>query len=571
MMQKKDNPALKVISLITLGLVSSVALADDGCTNSSGVVNPACKLEAKLVQAGDDKLRKAFNIANGTVYSSDYTLKPGSLSYPGNNFASTNMVFNGYTQINNPIGAASNSVGICDVNSPTTVTQGAGLTVTNGETFTSSSSLTTDTTVKVSTSYASVSLEATTEITTNDAKTSSATSQTVTSSTTGTSKTYTLACETDNQPKFAYASATINQSLYVTTPDDPNNHNQDIPYTYNLFPVDSAGYFQNAPFTATLQKASTITPGSGVITLSLYNKNKNRVAYYRFGSNASPTCRSYNTCVGYFNYNYNDNEGNQMYPTTKDVLVNWQKGKSKVEYFSVNWGGVNPNDASIILRRNDGKASDDWYPVDPTITENQLYSMPYGTAIDGWQMRNWQANGSDANEVTLSTLKVADVLSQDEAYYEVSGIYNAASMANLSMDTAFVTATWDQVKKGNSFLNADALAGCPAYAGLTNVEDVKKAWRKANKCGNQPTKSVSTGTVGATADGSDKKTRRSLKADKDDKVAGRRATAETADTERQQPKKSERRAKLDTWTLTDSKGNIINSIGLKAQKTRRSK
>ena len=144
-------------------------------------------------------------------------------------------------------------------------------------------------------------------------------------------------------------------------------------------------------------------------------------------------------------------------------------------------------------------------------------------------------------------------------------------MANLSMDTAFVTATWDQVKKGKSFLNADALAGCPAYADLTNVEDVKKAWRKANKCGNQPTKSVSTGTVGATADGSDKKTRRSLKADKDDKVAGRRATAETADTERQQPKKSERRAKLDTWTLTDSKGNIINSIGLKAQKTRRSK
>ena len=51
MVQKKDNPALKVISLITLGLVSSVALADDGCTNSSGVVDPACKLEAKLVQA----------------------------------------------------------------------------------------------------------------------------------------------------------------------------------------------------------------------------------------------------------------------------------------------------------------------------------------------------------------------------------------------------------------------------------------------------------------------------------------------------------------------------------------
>ena len=342
MMQKKDNPALKVISLITLGLVSSVALADDGCTNSSGVVNPACKLEAKLVQAGDDKLRKAFTKANGTDYSSDYTLKPGSLSYPGNNFASTNMEFNGYTQINNPIGAASNSVGICDVNSPTTVTQGAGLTVTNGETFTSSSSLTTDTTVKVSTSYASVSLEATTEITTNDAKTSSATSQTVTSSTTGTSKTYTLACETDNQPKFAYASATINQSLYVTTPDDPNNHNQDIPYTYNLFPVDSAGYFQNAPFTATLQKASTITPGSGVITLSLYNKNKQRKAYYRFGSNASPTCRSYNTCNGRFNNSNNDNTGNQMYPTTKDVLVDWQKGKDKMEYFSVNWGGREP-------------------------------------------------------------------------------------------------------------------------------------------------------------------------------------------------------------------------------------
>ena len=567
MMQKKDNPALKVISLITLGLVSSVALADDGCTNSSGVVNPACKLEAKLVQAGDDKLRKAFNNANGTVYSSDYTLKPGSLSYPGNNFASTNMVFNGYTQINNHIGAASNSVGICDVNSPTTVTQGAGLTVTNGETFTSSSSLTTDTTVKVSTSFASASMEATTEITTNDAKTSSATSQTVTSSTTGTSKTYTLACETDNQPKFAYASATINQSLYVLTTALPD-HNQDIPYTYNLFPVDSAGYFQNAPFTATLQKASTITPGSGVITLSLYNKNKQRKAYYRFGSNASPTCRSYNTCNGRFNNSNNDNTGNQMYPTTKDVLVDWQKGKDKMEYFSVNWGGVNPNDASIKFRRNDTE----FYTVDPdTIVENQLYSMPYGTKIDGWQMKNWQANGSDANEVTLSTLKVADVLSQDEASYEVSGIYNAASMANLTMDTAFLTATWDQVKKGK-FLNADeTLAGCPAYAGLTNVEDVKKAWRKANKCGNQPTKSVSTGTVGATADGSDKKTRRSLKADKDDKVAGRRATAETGDTERQQPKKSQRRAKLDTWTLTDSKGNIINSIGLKAQKTRRSK
>ena len=53
-------------------------------------------------------------------------------------------------------------------------------------------------------------------------------------------------------------------------------------------------------------------------------------------------------------------------------------------------------------------------------------------------MKNWQANGSDANEVTLSTLKVADVLSIDEASYEVSGIYNAASMANLSMDTAFL-------------------------------------------------------------------------------------------------------------------------------------
>ena len=565
MVQKKDNPALKFISLITLGLVSSVALADDGCTNSSGVVDPACKLEAKLVQAGDDKLRNAFKNANGTVYSSDYTLKPGSLSYPGNNFASTNMEFNGYTQINNPIGAASNSVGICEVNTPTTVTQGAGLTVTNGETFTSSSSLTTDTTVKVSTSFASASMEATTEITTNDATTSSATSQTVTSSTTGTSKTYTLACGTDSQPKFAYASATINQSLYVTTPDDPNNHNQDIPYTYNLFPVDSAGYFQKAPFTATLQKASTITPGSGVITLSLYNKNKERKAYYRKGSNASPTCRSYNTCNGYFNYNANDNTGNQMYPTTKDVLVNWQKGKSKVYYFSVNWGGVNPNDASIKFRRN----GTEWYPVS-SIAQNQLYSVPYGTNTDGWEMKNWQANGSDANEVTLSTLKVADVLSQDEASYEVSGIYNAASMANLTMDTAFLTATWDQVKKGK-FLNADeTLAGCPAYADYTNVEDVKKAWRKANKCGNQPTKSGSTGTVGATADGSDKKTRRSLKADKDGKIAGRRATAGAADTERRQPKKSMRRAKLDTWTLTDSKGNIINSIGLKAQKTRRS-
>jgi len=569
MVQKKDNPALKFISLITLGLVSSVALADDGCTNSSGVVDPACKLEAKLVQAGDVKLRDAFTKANGTVYSSDYTLKPGSLSYPGNNFASTNMEFNGYTQINNPIGAASNSVGICNVNSPTTVTQGAGLTVTNGETFTSSSSLTTDTTVKVSTSFASASMEATTEITTNDATTSSATSQTVTSSTTGTSKTYTLACGTDSQPKFAYASATINQSLYVLTSDLPKQ-NQDIPYTYNLFPVDSAGYFTKAPFTATLQKASTITPGSGVITLTLYNKNKERRAYYRFGSNASPTCRSYNTCNGRFNYNNNDNTGNQLSKTYPDVLYKWQKGKSKMEYFSVSWGGVNPNDASIILQRNDGTASSDVYTVSKTIVENQLYSMPFGTKIRGWQMKNWQANGSDANEVTLSTLKVADVLSIDEASYEVSGIYNAASMANLSMDTAFSTATWDQVKKGNFLYGDQTLAGCPAYAEYTNVEDVKKAWRRANKCGNQPTNSVSTGTVGATADGSDKKTRRSLKADKDGKIAGRRATAGAADTERRQPKKSMRRAKLDTWTLTDSKGNIINSIGLKAQKTRRS-
>jgi hypothetical protein len=568
MVQKKDNPALKVISLITLGLVSSVALADDGCTNSSGVVDPTCKLEAKLVQAGDDKLRAAFNKANGTVYSSDYTLKPGSLSYPGNNFASTTMKFNDYTQINNPIGAASNSVGICDVNSPTTVTQGAGLTVTNGETFTSSSSLTTDTTVKVSTSYASVSLEATTEITTNDATTSSATSQTVTSSTTGTSKTYTLACGTDSQPKFAYASATINQSLYVTTPNDPNNPNQDIPYTYNLFPIDSAGYFQNAAFTATLQKASTITPGSGVIYLSLYNNNKNRVAYYIKQSTATPTCRSYNTCNGTMTYNANDNTFNLMYPTTKDVLVNWQKKKHKVYYYSVNWGGVNPNDAKIIFKNQDGVND---YTVPSTITQNQLYSVPIGAEkILGWELKNWQANGSDAGEVTLSNVKVSDMLNQDEASYEVSGIYNAASMANLSMDTAFLTATWDQVKKGK-FLNADeTLAGCPAYANYTNVEDVKKAWRKANKCGNQPTKSVSTGTVGATADGSDKKTRRSLKADKDGKVAGRRATAETADTERRQQKKSLRRAKLDTWTLTDSKGNIINSIGLKAQKTRRS-
>ena len=558
---------MKVISLITLGLVSSVALADDGCTNSSGVVNPACKLEAKLVQAGDDALRKAFTKANGTVYSSDYTLKPGSLSYPGNNFASTNMVFNGYTQINNPIGAASNSVGICDVNSPTTVTQGAGLTVTNGETFTSSSSLTTDTTVKVSTSFASASMEATTEITTNDAKTSSATSQTVTSSTTGTSKTYTLACETDNQPKFAYASATINQSLYVLTSDLPD-HNQDIPYTYNLFPVDSAGYFQNAPFTATLQKASTITPGSGGVTLMLFDKNRIMQAYYGVGSNASPTCRDYNTCEGLTNNNTNDNTNNYKSSTNPDVLVNWQNKKTPIYYYAVHWGDVNPNDASIIFKSTDGSE----YPVPSNSVEDQQYSVPYQSeSIQGWELKNWQANGSDANEVTLSTLKVADVLSQDAASYEVSGIYNAASMANLSMDTAFVTATWDQVKKGKSFLNADALAGCPAYAGLTNVEDVKKAWRKANKCGNQPTKSVSTGTVGATADGSDKKTRRSLKADKDGKVAGRRATAETADTERQQPKKSQRRAKLDTWTLTDSKGNIINSIGLKAQKTRRSK
>jgi len=231
---------------------------------------------------------------------------------------------------------------------------------------------------------------------------------------------------------------------------------------------------------------------------------------------------------------------------------------------------VNPNDASIILQRNDGTASSDVYTVSKTIVENQLYSMPFGTKIRGWQMKNWQANGSDANEVTLSTLKVADVLSIDEASYEVSGIYNAASMANLSMDTAFSTATWDQVKKGNFLYGDQTLAGCPAYAEYTNVEDVKKAWRRANKCGNQPTNSVSTGTVGATADGSDKKTRRSLKADKDGKIAGRRATAGAADTERRQPKKSMRRAKLDTWTLTDSKGNIINSIGLKAQKTRRS-
>ena len=566
MVQKKDNPALKFISLITLGLVSSVALADDGCTNSSGVVDPACKLEAKLVQAGDGKLRAAFNKANGTVYSSDYTLKPGSLSYPGNNFASTTMAFSDLTQINNPIGAASNSVGICDVNSPTMVSQGADLTVTNGETFTSSSSLTTDTTVKVSTGYASASLEATTEITTNDAKTSSATTQTVTSSTTGTQKTYTLTCETDSQPKFAYASATINQSLYVTTPDDPNNHNQNIPYTYGLFPVDSAGYFQNAAFTATLQKASTITPGSGVIKLSLYNKNREGLAFYVKQSNASPTCRNYNTCNGYYNYNANDNSGNQMASTSPNVLVNWQKGKTKVYYYSVNWGGVNPNDATIQFKKNNGE----WFPVPTNQVQNQLYGVPYGTNTEGWELKNWQANGSDAGEATLSNVKVSDMLSQDEASYEVSGIYNAASMANLSMDTAFLTATWDQVKKGK-FLNGDeTLAGCPAYANYTNVEDVKKVWRNANKCGNQPPKSGSTGTVGATADGSDKKTRRSLKADKDRKIAGRRATAETADTERRQQKKSRRRAKLDTWTLTDSKGNIINSIGLKAQKTRRS-
>ena len=52
------------------------------------------------------------------------------------------------------------------------------------------------------------------------------------------------------------------------------------------------------------------------------------------------------------------------------------------------------------------------YQVPTDITENQLYSVPYGqTKIAGWEMKNWQANGSDANEVTLSTLKVADVLS----------------------------------------------------------------------------------------------------------------------------------------------------------------
>ena len=566
MVQKKDNPALKVISLITLGLVSSVALADDGCTNSSGVVDPACKLEAKLVQAGDDELRTAFTNANGTAYSSDYTLKPGSLSYPGNNFASTNMVFNGYTQVNNPIGAASNSVGICDVNSPTTVTQGAGLTVTNGETFTSSSSLTTDTTVKVSTSFASASMEATTEITTNDAKTSSATSQTVTSSTTGTSKTYTLACGTDNQPKFGYASATINQSLYVLTSDLPKQ-NQDIPYTYNLFPVDSAGYFTNAAFTATLQKASTITPGSGGVTLMLFDKNRTMMAYYAVGSNASPTCRSYNTCEGLTNNNTNDNTNNYKSSTNPDVLVNWQNKKTPIYYYAVHWGDVNPNDTSIIFKSTDGSE----YTVPSNSVEDQMYSVPsLSESIQGWELKNWLANGSDAIEVTLSTLKVSDMLSQDEASYEVSGIYNAASMANLSMDTAFTTATWDQVKKGKFLYGDETLAGCPAYADYTNVEDVKKAWRKANKCGNQPTKSGSTGTVGATADGSDKKTRRSLKADKDGKVAGRRATEETADTERRQQKKSQRRAKLDTWTLTDSKGNIINSIGLKAQKTRRS-
>ena len=80
MVQKKDNPALKVISLITLGLVSSVALADDGCTNSSGVVDPACKLEAKLVQAGDVKLRDAFT--KPTVPSTLLTTPLSPAPYP---------------------------------------------------------------------------------------------------------------------------------------------------------------------------------------------------------------------------------------------------------------------------------------------------------------------------------------------------------------------------------------------------------------------------------------------------------------------------------------------------------
>ena len=65
-----------------------------------------------------------------------------------------------------------------------------------------------------------------------------------------------------------------------------------------------------------------------------------------------------------FNYNNNDNTGNQC-PDNPDVLYKWQKGKSKMYYYSVSWGGVNPNDASIIFQRNDGSyeytGSDDHY------------------------------------------------------------------------------------------------------------------------------------------------------------------------------------------------------------------
>ena len=553
MLQKKPFQAFKALALMTLPLISSVATADDGCTNSGGQIDLQCKLENILTTkiaatGGAALLSDAFAKAkgDGTDYSA-YTLKPGSLSYPDNNFMSGTMNVTNVTQTLNPIAATSNAMGEC-YNATFDVSVGAGLTAQNGETFTSDSSLTTDTTVTVESAYAGMSINATTEITTNDSKSSSVTTQSLSTTTSGNSSSDTLTCENANQPYFVQMNGDINQTIFTTS-----SGSQDIPYTYEVFP-HSDNYYNKAKFTATIQKADTRIPGPS-ISVDFLDKNQKVQATYSRGS-------TFPTNNGIYFYAESD-------PQSPFIDKIKKGGNYTPYYFRVNCPSGTSMSTTSVKFRND---KDDWHTVVAGCGDVTRQPDNWRSGMIGLELKNWSTTGSAPAEQTLTNVLVIDIIKeQKDASYTMNGTYNAVGMPNLVVSMSSNRVTWDDIyNKGK--MNRDVLKLCKEYMDYTNIDDVKKHWRQANKCGDRTKSTTTAGNVGATADGSDKKTRRSLKADKDGKIAGRRATADAANTEQGQHRKIHRKEilKFDNWTLTDKNGNKIDNIGINQRPRTRS-
>tara|TARA_B110000503_G_scaffold52967_1_gene85011 strand:+ start:313 stop:1818 length:1506 start_codon:yes stop_codon:yes gene_type:complete len=463
-MKLKQIKSLKAVSIVLFALSSSIAYADDGCTNSNGDVLVGCKLVntiAAKIQADPAKFQAAFSTAKdgGKTNYSAYSLKPGSISYPDNNFLSTPIVLNDKTTVTNPIAGATSAIGECfpatyalDVTS--------ALTVSNGQTFTTNESLTTDTTVKVTSNYAGVGMEATTEIATNNSKSSNVATQTIAMATVAAGLTDTITCDNAKEPFFVAMAGDVDQVEWVNA-NDPTSH--DIPYTYSLFPHYN-NYYQQARFTATMQKAENIKPGAA-ITVSFLKENQSEMVKYYKNSTASGSCNSWGNCEGYYVYGGND--------PASPFMNNVSKGGDKVPYYF----RVDCPSATASVRFKNDKGN--WYDVTVLCGTDVRQPDNWRSGMRGVEMKNWtQSADSPADEQTLTNILVSGIMSQAESSYPMSGIYNATGMANLTMSVAPDKASFTDVyTKGLLGGKATINKQCPGFANL-DPQQAQAKWKK---------------------------------------------------------------------------------------------